>query len=389
VTTMHERASLFPLAEYHERLLRGQTALSDAGFVGAVCVSPETLFYLSGYEGYTFWTEQALVLSASGGEATLILRDTDLPLAVETAVVGDVRTYRFGREDPVQLVRDALYDLGLARGTIGTEKQSYALPAAYGERLTARLEDSFELGDCSRLLSRLRVRKSAAELACVRTAATYARSGTAAAVGAIRAGATEIEIAAAIERSLRHAGSDYSAMPTMVASGPRTAAVHSTPTTRVVGAGDQVVVWFAGVERRYHVTAYRTVQVGEPSTRFGEMYHAAESSLGVLIDNVAVGRPVAQAAQAASAHLRATDYSEHQIARWGYGVGIAFPPVWLEAFDVVEESEDVFEPGTLMCLHVCFSAPDEGVGLYVGGDYLLTESGLEALDDLGTGLIAV
>lgn len=389
MTTLGNGSGLFSKAEHQRRLLRARHALSEAGLQGAVCVSPETLFYLAGYEGYTFWTEQALVLSATSGEAVLILRDADLPLATETAVVDDVRTYRFGRDDPAQLVRDALSDLGLSEGRIGTEKQSYALPAAYGERLAARLQGSFTLTDCSRLLSRLRVRKSAAEIACVRTAATRTRAGTTAAMGAIQAGATEIEIAAAIERGVRDAGSDYSAMPTMVASGPRTAAVHSTPTMRVVTQGDQVVVWFAGVERRYHVTAYRTVQVGQPSARYREMYEAAEASLGVLIDNVAIGKPVAQAARAASAALQATDYSAYQIARWGYGVGIAFPPVWLEAFDVVEESEDVFEPGTLMCLHVCFSSPAEGVGLYVGGDYLLTEGGLEALDDLGTSLIAV
>ena len=384
-----ERARLFSPDEYEGRLARARSALGEAGFGGAVCVAPETLFYLAGYEGYTYWTEQALVLSASGQGAILILRDTDRPLAAETAVIDDVRTYRFGLDDPAQLVRDALSDLEVAEGTIGTEKQSYALPAAYGERLAARLEGSFTVSDCSRLLSRLRVRKSAAELAYVRTAATYARAGSAAALTAIRAGATELEVAAAIERGLRDAGSEYSAMPTMVASGPRTAAVHSTPTARVVGWGDQVVVWFAGVEHRYHVTAYRTVQVGDPPKRFHEMYEAAESSLGVVVDNVAIGEPVAGAAQAASAALRATGYGEYQIARWGYGVGIAFPPVWLEAFDVVEESDDVFEPGTLMCLHVCFSAPAEGVGLYVGGDYLLTERGLEALDELGTGLVVV
>ncbi len=386
---MPERLDRFSRAEYHGRHARAQTALSDAGLDGAVCVAPETLYYLGGYEGYTFWTDQALVLSAGGADAILILRDTDLPLAAETAVIRDVRTYRFGRDDPAELVREALADVGLAGGALGMEKQSCALPAAYAERLVAQLGESFEIADCSRLLSRLRVRKSAAELAYVRTAATYARAGSAAVMDAIHAGVSELEIAAAIERGLRDAGSNYSAMPTMVASGPRTAAVHSTPTMRVVTRGDQVVVWYAGVAGRYHVTAYRTVQVGDPSKRFREMYHAAESSLGVLVDNVAIGQPVARAAQAAAAELRATGYSDYQIARWGYGVGIAFPPVWLEAFDVVEESDDVFETGTLMCLHVCFSAPAEGVGLYVGGDYLLTETGLEPLDELGTGLIAV
>lgn len=382
-------AGAFARTEHEQRLARARCALRDAGLAGAVCVAPETIYYLCGYEGYTFWTEQALVLSADREEPVLILRDTDLPLADETVAIGALRSYRLGRHDPVDLCRDALIDLGLGGGTVGTEKSSYALPASYWDRLVARCGDSVQLTDCSRLLSRLRVHKSAAEISYVQAAAAIARAGTAAAIEGIRAGVDEIHVAAAIERGLREAGTDYSAMPTMVASGPRTTAVHATPTNRVVGDGEPVVVWYAGVSRRYHVTAYRTVHVGQPSRRFRELYLAAEDALGVLVENVALGQPVSRAAGAAAAELRGGGYEDYHIARWGYGVGIAYPPVWLEAFDVVEESDDVFQSGTLMCLHVCFSSRGDEVGLYVGGDYLLTDSGLENLDEVGPELIVV
>jgi len=56
------------------------------------------------------------------------------------------------------------------------------------------------------------------------------------------------------------------------------------------------------------------------------------------------------------------------------------------SFDIVEESSDVFQPDTVMCLHICFSVPDEKFGLVVGQDVILTGSGVERLDHLGTGL---
>lgn len=364
-------------------------ALVDADLAGAICVAPETLYYLCGYEGYSFYSPQALVVSASGSATMLIVRDTDVPLAAETSIATEVRSYHLGRDEPTLLIRDALAEMGLLRGPLGTEKQSYAMPMGYGECLRARFPPSVMLSDCSWLLNRLRVQKSPAELSYVRSAAEASRGGTAAAINGVRAGLTEMQLAAAIERGLRDAGSDYSAMPTMVASGPRTALTHAAPTTRPINDGEPVVMWYAGVSRRYHVTAYRTVHVGQPSRRFQELYGVAGRALKSLQANVRLGAPVAAAARAASRVLRSSDCESYHVARWGYGVGIAYPPVWLEAFDVIEESKDIFLPGTLMCLHVCFSVPNESMGFYLGGDYLLTEDGVEPLGDIDTSLVVV
>lgn len=147
--------------------------------------------------------------------------------------------------------------------------------------------------------------------------------------------------------------------------------------------------WYAGTSRRYHVTGYRTVHVGPPSRRFRECYGAAEYGLSILADSVSIGRSTADAASTAAAALGASGFARYHLARWGYGVGIHFPPVWLEAFDVTEDSSDSFQPSTVMCLHICFAVPEEQFGLVVGLTYVLTEGGLNALDPLGPGLIVV
>lgn len=351
-------------------------------------MAPETIFYLSGYEGYTYWTIQALIFSASGDEApTLILRDTDLALGHETTALGTIRTYQFLVDDPAQLVADAVVERGLSGGVIATEKQTGALTAGTAERFAERL--GLELRDCSRLLSRLRVRKSSAELEYVRQAAKASQKGMSAAIEAVRPGMTEIDLAAIIESTLRNAGSDYSAMPTILGSGPRTLSPHATPTERVIGAGEPVLFYFAGVARRYHVTTYRTVHIGAAPAKFRDLYSAAQQALAILVDNVEVSRPVAEVAALAAGSLRQGGYDRYQVARWGYGVGISYPPVWLEAFDVMEESDDVFEAGTLMCLHACFVAPELDFGLMVGADYLLTDRGIESLDPIGPALIEI
>lgn len=381
--------AMFAEDEYRTRLRRARDVLQSSGMGGAVCVAPETLTYLTGYNGYTHWTDQALVIAVDDEEPTLILRDVDLPLAGESTSVQDVRSYHFGRDDPGKLVGDIVREKGFGNGIVGLEKQTHALPAAYAERIALQLGGSATLTDVSRLLSRLRVVKSDGELECVRRAGEMARAGMEAGLAALKPGITEIEFASEIEHALRTAGSEYSSMPTIIGSGPRSAAMHATPTDRVIQDGEAVLFYFAGVHQRYHVTAYRTVHVGRPSSRFLDFYAAAERALEVLVKRVVVGGAVSDAAHAAASSVRRGGHDLYHVARWGYGVGIAFPPVWLEAFDIIEESDDTFQAGTVMCLHVCFSLPDEKFGVMVGRDYILTDDGVEALDTTEAGLTII
>ncbi len=376
----------FSEAEYRMRLGRARDALKNNGMDGAVCVAPETLTYLTGYNGHTYWTDQALIIAVDDEEPTLMLRDVDIPLADESTWVADVRSYHFGRDDPGRIVNGIVREKGFESGVVGLEKQTYALPAAYAERIASQLGESARLVDASRLLSRVRVVKSDVELECVRRAGGMARAGMEAGLEVLKPGITEIELAAEIERALRTAGSEYSSMPTIVGSGFRSAAMHATPTERAIQDGEAVLFYFAGVHQRYHVTAYRTVHVGRPSSRFLDFYAAGERALDVLVESVVVGRPVSDAARAASSSLKPGGHDRYHVARWGYGVGIAYPPVWLEAFDVIEESDDTFQAGTVMCLHACFSVPDEKFGVMVGRDYILTAEGVEALDTTAAGL---
>lgn len=44
--------------------------------------------------------------------------------------------------------------------------------------------------------------------------------------------------------------------------------------------------------------------------------------------------------------------SQHMYVRWGYGVGVGYPPAWLEPLDVVPDSKQGWQPGMVFCLHV-------------------------------------
>jgi Xaa-Pro dipeptidase len=178
---------------------------------------------------------------------------------------------------------------------------------------------------------------------------------------------------------MREAGTDYPAMPTWVASGPRNRGGHRTPTPRVVERGDTVKIEFAGVERRYHAVTMQTFAVGEPSPHARGIYDACRDALVVGSKEVVAGAPVARSEEAAVAHLRAAGLDPSDMARFGYGVGLQFPPTWLEPLDIIVESPQVFARGMSFVLHVGMKDSTLQHGALVGGAYVLGEGGLECL----------
>ena len=70
--------------------------------------------------------------------------------------------------------------------------------------------------------------------------------------------------------------------------------------------------------------------------------------------------------------------------RFGYGIGAAYPPVWLEALQIARGFEERLEPGMAFVLYSCLELPDEGLGVIQGGTYVLEETGLRMLAGAGS-----
>lgn len=368
----------FPKSEHLARFERAKSAVQRAGLDCCVAIGPEMLYYLAGYDAHTHFSRQALVFGPGDEEPAFIVRDVDVPVAEDTSWVRDMRVYHHGAQNPAQLVAAAVRERTGSGGRVGVELNSYALAGDYALDLVEALKPS-PVVDASSLLAQLRLPKSAAEMGFVHEAAVYAQAGLKAAVKAACVGMSEIELAGIVEGAMRSAGTEYSAMPTWIASGPRLRGGHRTPSRRLLQAGDFVVLEFAGVSRRYHAVTMRTLALGDPGERERYLYEAAREALLEGSSVIRAGVPVADAERKAASHLRKRGFDPSDMSRFGYGVGIAYPPTWLEPLDIIVESPQVFEAGMSFVLHVGMRLHEERRGVLVGGAYVLSESGLECL----------
>jgi Xaa-Pro aminopeptidase len=380
---MQPRSAVFSVDEHKERFLRARAALRSAGLDACLMVAPENIYYIAGYETWVgVNSPQFLIFTAGDDAPTLVLRNVDLPLAHETTWVADLRTYHLHTDSVPELVHRILREKGVARGRIGMELQSYALPHSLGLVLAKELP-GIEFVDGTELFGDLRLIKSVAEIAMLRTAGRYAKLGLDAAQRVLKAGMTEIALAAEIEGAMRRAGSDYWAIPTELASGWRTPGGHAAPRSKIIEAGDLVHLEFAGVCNRYHATALQTLAVGKPKARASELYDIAIESLRAGLKAVKPGAPVHAIEEASLVPLRRAGLEHAAMMRFGYGIGIAYPPIWLETLQISRGFDRVLEPGMAFVLHSCIEIPEEEIGIIQGGTYLLGGSELEMLAGAG------
>jgi Xaa-Pro aminopeptidase len=297
--------------------------------------------------------------------------------------------YHLHSDNVPELIHEILEEKAVRGGRIAIEMQSYALPHALGRALESALGGS-ELVDATELLGDLRLIKSPAEIAMLDKAGQFAGIGPKAARSLLKPGMSEIALAAEIEAAMRRAGSDYWAIPTELSSGWRSTGGHATPRAKLIEPGDLVHVEFAGVCNRYHATALQTLSVGDPGPRARDLYAIALESLRAGMAQVRPGTPVEAVEEASLGPLRRAGLESAAMMRFGYGIGIAYPPIWLETLQISRGFDRRLEAGMAFVLHSCLELPDEDLGVIQGGTYLLEPEGMRILAGAGdVGLVTI
>src|SRR5262245_25846978 len=130
------QVSLFPRSEYLQRIAKVKRRMSDASIDVLVMESPENIFYLTGYEGWSFYTHQAAILALDHEEPILIVRQMDTACADFSAflaaenVIGYPENY-IGVQDrhPMQFIAEQIRARGWGGRRIGVEMDAHFFTA--------------------------------------------------------------------------------------------------------------------------------------------------------------------------------------------------------------------------------------------------------------------
>jgi Xaa-Pro dipeptidase len=377
----------FTQEEFAERRGRVLATIAARGLDGLLMFKQESMYWLTGYDTFGYCFFQCLVLRADG-DLVLLTRAPDLRQAEHTSDIEDVRIW-VDREasNPAAELRDLLAEKGLAGKRLGVEYETHGLTAANGRRLDAALDGFATTVDASDLIARLRLVKSAAELAYVRRAAELADAALEAAIGETRAGADEGAILAAMHAAIFRGGGDYPGNPFIIGSGRDALLCRYKSGRRRLDASDQLTLEFAGVYRQYHACLMRMLLIGEPNARQRALHAACREALLACEARLSPGTPMGAVFDAHAAVFDRHGLRAHRLNACGYSLGTTYAPSWMDWPMFFHDNPVEVGTGMVFFLHMIVFDSEAGLAMTLGRTSLVTERGAEPLSHASLDLI--
>jgi Xaa-Pro aminopeptidase len=297
----------------------------------------------------------------------------DAPEGKKFCAIRNLAVYVFPQENLTGKIIQLIKKRISAAEKIGVEKD-FILLKDY-EMLLREFPDA-EFVHITPIIDRMRAIKSKDEIENIKKASSISIRAMEAALGAVKPGVSELEIAAEAEYIMKKLGSEKPAFSTFVASGNRTLLAHPIASRRKLQPGDPVVIDLGASWEGYASDICRTTFVGEPSPEqilyLRLVAHAQKEAASILKAGVK-SNDVYKAAFHVFREKSLEKYLPDDI---GYGVGLRQS----EFFPIIEKGSDtVLEKNMVIALLQTTSFMRKIGGLRVEDVFLIKQTGFEKL----------
>ncbi len=375
----------FSLAEYDDRVSRTRRAMEERGLDLLVVSDPSNMAWLTGYDGWSFYVHQAVLLGQQGSPIWWG-RAMDGLGALRTVwmdpghVVGYDDTYvQNPAKHPMETLASLIQERFTGAARVGVEMDNYYYSAAAHAVLTAALPDA-DIFDTTGVVNWQRAVKSEAEIAFMRRAAAITDAMMATIRDRAEPGMPKNALVAEIyATAIRGAGGhwgDYPAIVPMAPSGVDASAPHLTWDDRPFEVGEPTFFEIAGVYRRYHAPQSRTLFFGPPPDKYRRAEAAVKEAVEAGLEMARPGNTCADIANAFNGVLNRLGFQKD--SRCGYSIGLSYPPDWGErTMSFRRDDQTVLEAG--MTFHFMPALWLDDGGIELTEPILITENGPDLL----------
>ncbi len=385
----------FEAQEYRDRVERTKKAMQDRGMDLLVISHPANMNYLTGYDGWSFYVHQVVLVSLNQDEPMWLGRGMDANGARLTTSLSEDNIREYADDyvhslvkHPMHFVADVIKEKGWDKGSIGVEMDQFY----YTHRNHVELEKSLPnatFKDANTLVNWVRVIKSDAEIEFLRKAGKIATKVMQTAVDSINVGVRECDAAAAIAQAqysgTKEFAGDYPAIVPLMMAGEAASTPHLTWTEKTYEKDEAVLLELSGVYRHYHCPIARTIFLGKNPPPL--MKETAEVVIDGLQKTLEFVKPGVTAEEGEEAWRKAIAHSKVvKESRLGYSIGVNYPPDW-------GEQTISFRPGDKtvlkenMAVHLIPGIWYKEVGFEIDATIQITPDGNESLFDFPVELI--
>lgn len=384
----------FSLKEYKNRLEQTKRKMQESGMDVLIITNPANMNYLSGYNGWSFYVDQMLIVIVDEDQPIWIGRKMDANAAKATTWLYEENIIPYPEDHihsetkhPMDFAAQILTQIGQSTRRIGLEMESYYFSALAYERLKANIPNA-KFQDAKLLVNWVRLVKSDKEIEYMKRAAKCVELGMSAAVATIQEGNRESDVAANIYKALisgtEEFGGDYPAIVPLLPAGENTSTPHLTWTDRRYKEREMVIIEIAGCHQRYHSPLARTVSIGKPSDKEMDVSKIVVEGLNAALDQVKPGAICEDIENAWNKVI--AKHGIEKDSRIGYAMGLNFPPDWGEHTASLRKGDlTILKPN--MTFHLIPGLWFDNYGIEISESFRVTETGVEVLADFPRELI--
>ncbi len=360
-----------------QRIGRLQASLRRRKLDAVLISEPYNRRYLSGYTAANHGIQESsglLLIPAKG--TPYLLTDSRFTLQAQEEAQGfTVKLYPKGL---YACLKQLLPELAIGR--MGFESHYFLHSAAAGMEKTAT-GIGVELVPLTGLVEQMRVVKTDQEIRLLKKSVLLNERVFQLVYNTIDPGMTEIEIALALELTMRELGAEGPSFDTIVAFGTNAAKPHAVPTDRVLKSGDIVLIDMGLVLQGYCSDMTRTFVAGKPDKTYLERLRVVRKAQLAGINAIHAGaicRDVDRAAREVITNAGYGDFFGHGL---GHGVGLAVH----EEPRLGPRSRKKLRTGMIVTIEPGIYLPEWG-GIRLENMAVVREDGCEVLNEDLTGL---
>lgn len=358
-----------------EMLDRLREAMEEEGLDGIVAISPENFAWTTGFvvpsQSFMRW-RHAMAVVARDGDEGIVCVDMEESTVRERAGATEVRVWREFADDAMVVLATLLDEFGLDTATVGVEADY--LPYRDWQELELHLHFG-RATPAEHLFRRLRRIKTDSEIELLRRLSRIADRAIGEAFGAVRAGMTELDLAAALTESVYRQGAEQIRIM-IVATGERSQLPNVGPTERVLRPGDACRVEVFPSIGGYNAGVCRTAVVERPPPEAERIWRNLVDCRRMLLEAI---RPGAAARPIYEAFVdRFGALGLPPIAFVGHGIGVHLH----EEPYLAQHDDSVLEAGMVLGVEPLVYRTGLGFGLQLKDMVAVTEAGCTLLSDV-------
>ncbi len=377
---------IFSNKEFISRINKVKLKMIEKRIEILLISNPANQFYLTGYDGWSFYTPQMVLIHINDSQPYWIGRRMDAVGAKFTSflnknhIISYPDTYVASTtKHPMNFLVEFINKKKWHKKNIGVEMDDYYYSAKWHQILKKNLSQAKFL-DAFLLVNWVRMIKSDQELLYMKQAGQIANLAMKNAMKKAKPGIRQCDVIAELNKTTtsgtKKVGGTFTCKPPNAMVGEYCSAPHLSWTDKKLKKNEIFYLELGGAKHRYHVPLARCIYMGKAPQKILNLAEIIKEGLNSVLDRVKPGVTGHDLEDAWKKVI--SKYKIEKDSRIGYPVGIGYPPTWGELTTSLRKGDKniIYENMTFHCIPALWM---EKFGIVISETFVVKKKGAERL----------